>query len=190
MIDMEHEYHSFTVSVLDEIYQVTKTVDTAEVDNFVEEILRAEKVFFIAVGRVFLSLQCMAKRLSHLGIDCHVVGSITEKAITSKDLLVVASGSGESKVPVIISQIAKKHNAKVGLITSAEQSTIKSMADLCVHLKCPTKTNMQEGVKSIQPMSTLFDQSLHVFGDILSLIIQNRKSVHGHELWKYHANLE
>ncbi len=187
---MEHEYSKFTVSVLDEIYSVTKMVDTNEVDALVEEILRAEKVFFIAVGRVFLSLQCMAKRLSHLGIDCHVVGSVAEKAITPRDLLIVASGSGESKVPVTISQIAKKHNAKLALITSSEQSTIKSLADMCVHLKCPTKTNMQEGVKSIQPMSTLFDQSLHVFGDIVSLMIQGRKSIPGEELWKYHANLE
>ncbi len=184
------DYYKLGGAVLNEVASVINKVDLKEVDALVNEILAAEKVFFIAVGRVFLSLQCFAKRLAHLGINCEVVGSITEKAITDKDLLIVASGSGESAVPRSIAEKARKFNARIGIITSAKSSTIKSMSDFTVHLPCPTKTNPEEGVQSIQSMSTLFDQTLHIFGDIISLMIQNKKRLSKEELWKYHANLE
>ena len=165
------EYDNLSGTVLNEVAAVISSVDIGEVEKLVDGILMSDKVFFIAVGRVFLSLQCMAKRLSHLGIDAHVVGSITEKAITENDLLLVASGSGESIVPAEIAKKAKKLGVKIGLITSARSSTIKSIADLAVHLPCPTKNDPNYGVRSMQPMSTLFDQSLHVFGDIVAMMI-------------------
>jgi len=42
-----------------------------------------------------LALQCLGKRLGHLDIEVCVVGSVTEKPITERDVLLIASGSGE-----------------------------------------------------------------------------------------------
>lgn len=184
------KFHSLGKSILNEVMEVINRVNYKEVENLVDEILKAEKVFLIAVGRVFLSLQCLGKRLSHLGINVEIVGAITEKAITAKDLLIVASGSGESILPIAITKKARSFRARIGLITSARSSTIKSMSDFAIHLPCPTKLDTGLGVKSKQSMSTLFDQSLHIFGDIVAMIIQNRKALSDKKLWKYHANLE
>ena len=52
------------------------------------------------------------------------------------------------------------------------------------------KNDPNYGVKSEQPMSTLFDQALHIFGDVVSMIIQSEKGLTKEELWNYHANLE
>lgn len=184
------KYNSYGATILKEIDEVIKRVDFREAEKLVDEILAAEKIFMIGVGRVFLSLQCFGKRLAHLGIEVEVVGSTTEKAITNKDLLLVASGSGESIVPIEIAKKAQKLSAKIGLITSARSSTLKSMATFSVHLPCPTKNDPSFGVRSVQPMSTLFDQTLHIFGDTVAIMIQNRKNIPKEELWKYHANLE
>lgn len=173
-----------------EIREVMERVSEAEVETLIKEILRAEKVFLVAVGRVFLSLQCFGKRLNHLGINVQVVGSVTEKAITDKDLLLVVSGSGESIIPKVIAEKARKLGARIGIITAAPSSTIKGMADFAVHLPCPTKTNAPNVVQSMQPMSTLFDQSLHVFGDAVAMLIQEGKGLRNEDLWKNHANLE
>ena len=186
----ESDFHSLRNAINQEIGEVLGRVDGKEVERLVDEILDAEKVFFVAVGRVFLSLQCFAKRLAHLGIESHVVGSVNEKAITDKDLLIAASGSGESIMPVEIAKKARKFNARIGLITSARESTLKNLADFSVHLPCPTKNDPDYGVKSVQPMSTLFDQTLHIFGDIIAMVIQNERALSKEELWKYHANLE
>ena len=181
-----------TTQVLNEYneYSQFTKVDPKEVSSLIDEILKAEKIFVIGVGRVFLSLQCLAKRLAHFGFDVNLVGSVVEKRITDKDLLLVASGSGESKLPASIAKIARKYNARIALITSSKESTIKSMANVAVHLPCPTKTDYGYGVKSIQTMSTLFDQSLHLFGDIICLMLQKRTGKTNEDLKKYHANLE
>ena len=71
-------------------------ISDAQSEAFIEAILAADKVFFVGVGRVLLSLQAICKRFAHLGIGAHYVGEITEPAITDKDLLIVGSGSGES----------------------------------------------------------------------------------------------
>lgn len=177
-------------AVTDEIASVLQQVKPSEVTKMMTEIIRSDKIFVIGVGRVFLSLQCLAKRLAHFGFDINIVGSVVEKSITDKDLLLVASGSGESKLPVSIARIAKQYNARVGLITSSRSSTIKSMADVVVHLPSPTKTDMGYGVKSIQSMSTLFDQCLHIFGDVLCLMLQERTGQTNEDLKRRHANLE
>jgi 6-phospho-3-hexuloisomerase len=176
--------------IVAEVGAVMAQVDASEVERLASEILSAEKVFIFAVGRVFLSLQCFGKRLGHLGLDCQVVGAVNEKPITARDLLLVASGSGESKLPVQIAQIGRSKGARLGVITSARSSTLKTLCDFAVHLPCPTKNDPGYGVTSLQPMSTLFDQALHLFGDAVAMTIQQRKGIRNEDLWRYHANLE
>jgi 6-phospho-3-hexuloisomerase len=184
------DYQELAETITDEIAQVLKHVKPGEVNRLIQELVKADKVFVFAVGRVFLALHCFGKRLGHLGIDCQVVGAVNEKPIGSGDLLLIASGSGESKLPVEIARIGRSKEAALGLITSAGSSTISDISDFAVHLPCPTKNDAEQGVKSIQSMSTLFDQSLHVFGDVVAIMIQERKGLENEALWRYHANLE
>ena len=44
--------------------------------------------------------------------------------------------------------------------------------------------------KSIQPMSTLFDQVLHIYGDIISIEIIEKLKIDKFKILKNHANLE
>ena len=80
--------------VLSELRTSLESIDSEQVEQLLEAVLSARKVFFVGVGRVLLSLQAIAKRWAHLGIDTHFVGEITEPAITAEDLLIVGSGSG------------------------------------------------------------------------------------------------
>ena len=93
--------------VISEIQKSLFNVPDTQTKKLINEILKAKKVFLVAVGRVNLSLQCFGKRLSHLGIEVELVGSLTEKPATKKDLLLVASGSGESIVPLEVARKAK-----------------------------------------------------------------------------------
>ena len=185
-----NNYKELSKKIASEIGEVLSRVEPSEVELLIEEILKAEKIFIFGVGRVFLALKCFGKRLAQTGFDCQVVGSITEKPITAKDLIIIASGSGESKLPVEIARIAKSKGARLGLITSAGESTLKKMADFAVHLPCPTKVDAKTGVRTIQAMTVLFDQSLHIFGDVVSMLLQERKGIKNEDMWKFHANLE
>jgi ribulose-phosphate 3-epimerase len=183
-------YASNATQVVAEIRTVLERVNADEVEHLVGDLLAARRVFIHAVGRVLLSLECFGKRLNHLGIECHVVGAMDEPPIGPDDLMLIASGSGESKLPAEIARIAKSKGARLALVTSAGESTIKTLSDTVVHLPCPTKKEPKRGVPSIQLMSTLFDQALHLFGDAVAMLLQDRKRLAADDLWQRHANLE
>ena len=78
------KYKKINQNIIKEISNCLNAVDTKQTETLIEEILKAEKVFLTAVGRVNLSLQCFGKRLAHLGVNVELVGSLTEKPATKK----------------------------------------------------------------------------------------------------------
>lgn len=196
-----NNYKVNTNLIVGEIGNILSEVKVKQTDNLINQIILAERVFLVAIGRVNLSLQCFGKRLSHLGFKIELVGSLTEKPATKKDLLIVASGSGESIVPLHITKKAKKIGCKILHITSAKKSSIRKLANFVVELNAPTKKtksiikdslsdSASKTKNSIQPMSTLFDQALHIYGDIVSVQIIEKLQLNKINLWKNHANLE
>ena len=75
--DFGRKYSEACEAVTDEIKRALTSIDTASLEKLADEILKADQVFFVGVGRVLLSLQSVCKRLAHLGIKSHYVGEIT-----------------------------------------------------------------------------------------------------------------
>lgn len=176
--------------ILEEIDNALSNVKQEDIDSFIKLLDKSEKIFFIGVGRVMLSLEAFAKRLSHLGYNCHVVGDITEPAITNKDLLIVGSGSGNSIVPVGIAKKAKSLGATIVHIGSNTNGEIKEITDLMIRIPVRTKFYLEDEIESKQPMTSLFEQSLFIFGDIVCKSIIDSKNIDIKLLWEHHANLE
>lgn len=185
----EH-YEETIKTVLSELDAALGSVDHESVQKFVDAVLEADQVFFVGVGRVLLSLQSLCKRLAHLGIKTHYVGEITEPAITEHDLLVVGSGSGASLFPLGIAKKAKTCGAKIVHIGSNPNSEMKDIADFMVRVPVRTKQYLDDEIDSVQPMTSLFEQSLLLFGDIVAKMIIDERKIDMKGLWKYHANLE
>ena len=195
-------YQKNTSIIIDEISNTLLNIPQSQTHNLINQIIKANRIFLLAIGRVNLALQCFGKRLSHLGCKVELVGSLTEKPASKKDLLIVASGSGESIIPLHISKKAKSVGCKILHITSSKKSSIRNIADYVVELKAPTKIvskiKFKESLSdsasktklSIQPMSTLFDQALHIYGDIVSMQIIEKLRINKINLWKNHSNLE
>jgi len=184
------EFQKLKEGVCQEIRFVLGKVEEDEVEAFVGDILKANRLFFIGVGRVMLMLQAFAKRLKHLGLDSYVVGETTVPGIQKRDLLVAGSGSGETLTTVNVARLAKKHRARVALITSSSRATLKGLSDVSVRIPCPTKLRLPGEIPSKQPMTNLFEQSLLIFCDCVCMIIQDRLNVSEKEMWGVHANLE
>jgi 6-phospho-3-hexuloisomerase len=176
--------------ILDECGAVFRRINPASVNGLVEEILKADKVFLVGVGRVLIALQAAVKRFNHLGIPAFYVGQIDEPPITAKDLLIVGSGSGESIYPVAIAQKAQKIGARIVYIGSNPDSTIKQNSDLFVRIPVPSKVTVEDTVISQQPMTSLFEQCLFLLGDVLALMIMEKKKLEKNDLYLKHANLE
>jgi 6-phospho-3-hexuloisomerase len=184
------KYEDYVDIVLSELNKALREINPASVIMLKDAVLQADKVFFVGVGRVLLSLQAITKRLSHLGINAYYVGEITEPAITNNDLLVVGSGSGATIFPLAIAKKAKTIGVKVAHIGSNPNSEMKGIADFMVRIPVRTKFYLADEIESAQPMTSLFEQSLLLLGDILAKMIIDEKKLELKALWQYHANLE
>lgn len=189
-MSVEQKYTEACSRILDECTQMLARIDCNQTEQFIEMLCGARRVFFIGVGRVMLSLEAMAKRLAHLGIETHVVGDINEPAFGTEDLLVVASGSGESIVPVAIAKKAKSIGGKIVHIGSNPTGTVAQLADLQVRIPAQTKLALPDEFVSKQAMTSLFEQTLLLYGDAVAAVIIDSKGLDIHALWDTHANLE
>lgn len=191
MADFQERYEQASSQVLGELKTTLGSVNPAELERLAEEILKADQVFFVGVGRVLLALQCVCKRLAHLGIRTHYVGEITEPAITKNDLLIVGSGSGGSLFPLGIAKKARTAvDCKIVHIGSNPNSEMKDIADFMVRIPVRTKNYLEDEIASCQPMTSLFEQSVLLIGDVLAKMIVEQKNLDMKSLWQYHANLE
>lgn len=191
MSEFAKQYQDTCASVLDELKRTLDSIDPASVEKLAQAILEADQVFFVGVGRVLLSLQCVCKRLAHLGIKAHYVGEITEPAITKNDLLIVGSGSGASLFPLGIAKKARSAvDCKIVHIGSNPNSEMKDIADFMVRIPVRTKFYLEDEIDSCQIMTSLFEQSVLLLGDILAKIIVEQRQLDMKALWQYHANLE
>ena len=189
-MDSQFSYESERDTVLNELRVSLGSIDSVQVEKLVDAVLKADRVFFVGVGRVLLSLQATAKRWAHIGIDAHCVGEITEPAITDRDLLIVGSGSGATLFPAGIAQKAHEIGAKIVHIGSNPNSGLKDIAELMVRIPVRTKYYLEDEIDSAQPMTSLFEQSLLLLGDIIAKMIIDRKNLDMKSLWRHHANLE
>ena len=191
MSDFTERYEIASKEVTDELERTLGSINAEELERLSDEILKADQVFFVGVGRVMLALECMCKRFAHLGIKAHCVGEITEPAITKNDLLIVGSGSGGSLFPLGIARKARQTvDCTIVHIGSNPNSEMKDIADFMVRIPVRTKLYLEDEIDSCQPMTSLFEQSVLLVGDILAKIIIEQRNLDMKALWQYHANLE
>jgi 6-phospho-3-hexuloisomerase len=86
---------------------------------------------------------------------------------------------------------ARQLGAPIALVTASPQSSIGKLADVVVRLPAPTpKGSAVQAPPSIQPMGTLFEQSLLLLLDLVVLRLMERKGVDSRAMFSRHANLE
>lgn len=176
--------------ILNEIDQVLSSVDNEQAKKLIEEIVRAKKIVTVGAGRVGMAIRGFAMRLGHLGLNAWMIGDATVPGIGEGDLLLVSSGSGETQTIFDLVETAKKNKVRIVLVTGNPESRMGKLADVIVQIKAPSKTKAVEGFTSIQPMTTLNEQSLGIFFDALVLDLMEKMGETHDTMWARHSNLE
>ncbi len=184
------DYPAVCVLVLDELCASLDAIKPDEVERLIEAVLKARRVFFVGTGRTLFSLQAIAKRWAHLGIDAHMVGEVAEPAFSADDLLIAGSGSGRTMLPVGIAKKASAIGARVVYIGSNPDSPLRDSADFMVRIPVRTRVELGDEIVSRQPLASLFEQTLLLLGDIVAKMLIDRQGLDMTKLWQYHANLE
>ena len=176
--------------ILSELDHALKTSDFTDLPDFVAKISQASNIVVFGAGRVGLMMKTFAMRLNHLGLNSYFLGEINLPATGKGDLLVIGSGSGNTASIVSITQIAQSKGLDVICITANLQSKIAGLSSSLIYLNCQTKESVAEPKLSIQPMTTIFEQSLLIFLDALVLKLMEALDENSESMSKRHNVIE
>lgn len=183
--------HEYAEVVVNELHQTLSRIDSEKANEFTDLVINAKEVFCAGAGRSGFQVKGFAMRLMHMGAASYVVGETCTPNIREDGLLVICSGSGETKSLVNHATKAKEVGAKIALVTINPESTIAKMADVVIEIPAPSPKSAKQGdVISIQPMGSLFEQSEGIFLDIVIRILMDKKHMDSDTMFGRHANME
>lgn len=111
------------------VAEALSKIDPAQVDALAKAIAKANRVFVSGWGRAGNVAGILGMDMSQIGKVVFRVGDNNTPSIHEGDILLVVSGSGNTKTISIIAKEAKDFGATVGLISTSEQSIIGEIAD-------------------------------------------------------------
>ncbi|MDT2047547.1 6-phospho-3-hexuloisomerase [Priestia aryabhattai] len=176
--------------IVDELTQTTVHISDNEAEQLVNSIIEAKRVFVTGSGRSGLMGKSFAMRMMHMGIDAYVIGETITSTFTKDDLLILGSGSGETKTLIPVAEKAKEIGGKVSVVTISPESTLGMLADFTIKLPGAKKDQTNSDYQTVQPMGSLFEQTLLLFYDALILRFMEKKDLDTHKMYGKHANLE
>lgn len=177
--------------VLNEIERTVKNISVSEQEALADKILNANSIFIAGVGRSGMMAGCFAMRLMHMGLNVYRVGEVVTPAIQKGDLLIIASGSGTTGSLVHMAEKACRIGAEVATVTIYPEAEIGKLSSVSVCIHAPTsKSDVDTGIRSVQPMGSLFEQSLLICLDYIVKILMEKKKITGEQMFLRHANLE
>ncbi|CUH94923.1 hypothetical protein P22_0992 [Propionispora sp. 2/2-37] len=176
--------------ILRELEQTLERVAQKPTEVLTEAILQANRIFLAGAGRSGLMARAFAMRLMHMGFTVSVVGETVTPALGRQDLLLLASGSGETGSLVSMANKCKAIQAKLAVITIVPQSTIGRMADVVIEIPASIKENNGGNRTSLQPMGSLFEQTLLLLTDTVILKLMELRKIQADAMFGRHANLE
>ena len=174
-----------------ELERTLAAISADDVERLVDLVLGARRVFVAGAGRSGLAVKAFAMRLMHLGFEAHVVGETATPGMGADDLLLIGSGSGETGSLVAMAEKVRQLGGRLALVTIVADSRIGQLAEVVVSIPAPSpKARVDHGVASIQPMGSLFEQSLLIVLDVIVLRLMEQKGVGSAAMFERHANLE
>ena len=117
-------------------------------------------------------------RLMHLGFRSYVVGDTITPAFSENDLLIIGSGSGETRTLISIAIKAKEIGGKITLISTREKSTLSKLScDTIIIPAYTDKVDEPSQRKPLLPGGSLFEEALLVLLDSVVLPLSEVHSI-------------
>ncbi|PCK20712.1 6-phospho-3-hexuloisomerase [Bacillus pumilus] len=180
----------YVKAILSELSEHSLAFQDEGAERLVTSILAARKVFVAGAGRSGLMGKSFAMRLTHIGIEAYVIGETNTPSFTEKDLLIVGTGSGQTETLLVLAKKARAIGGKIASFTLSAESPIADLSDEVILLSGAPKDQHEGSHHTIQPMGSLFEQSLLLMYDAVILRLMEMEQLDTHTMYGHHANLE
>ena len=191
--DNQERFYNTMLELASQVKINSETIKIYDVLSTIELILQLHKsksrIFIYDAGRSGFIGRCFAQRLMHLGIkSCFVSDAVTYQ-YTSKNLLILVSGSGETTSTVAIAKKAKEIGGKVVSLCNNPKSTIGKLSDYVIEIKGKSK-DVALTQETLAPYTSLFDISALAVLDSIGSTLMNKLSLNEEDIDKRHASIE
>ena len=175
--------------ILNELNDTLTKISDEEINNAICLINNSSKIFFHALGRAGFMGKSFIMRLMHMGKETYVLGETNTPNFESNDLLIICFGSGETAQFIQLAKKAQSLGGKVLAFTGTPKSTLDKLSDCSIIIPAPSKKQKDNDFYSVQPMASLFEQSVLLTGDTIILTMMEQ-GPNGNEMFHRHSNLE
>lgn len=181
-----------SAAITAELRQTLSHISDVQADTLAQKICTAPRIFLAGAGRSLLMIRACAMRLMQLGFTVYVPGEVVTPSIQKGDLLILASGSGETATVALMAQKAKAVGAELALITIVPDSTIGRLADLVIPVEATSTKVAENKQASIQLGGSLFELAVLLLLEAVVMLVVDKKGITDPNglLMKNHANLE
>ena len=162
--------------IVKELQEACDGYDETNDAPIIESIMHSGKIFIAGAGR------------TGLGFCAYVIGDTEMIAAKAGDLLLIGSGSGETKTLRVYMEKAKQLGMKTVVFTCNRESALAREAKFSCVIRAQSK--FQDGRISVQPMGSLFEQQLLLLTDCITLELARRMNIDFEQLKNRHSNLE
>ncbi len=183
-------FNETSTAIVEELSQVIGRISSREVVDLRKAIVSAQRVVVIGVGREGLAARAFTMRLGHLGIDAHWVWDDTTPPVGEGDLMVAVSGSGAIGHIDYVTGRAQTAGARLAVVTADPQGVTARKADLVLAVPAAAFLSSSDMVPSIQPMGSLFEQSVWLTFDCIILELEQCLGLSHADLVARHRNVE
>ncbi|MBP1927946.1 6-phospho-3-hexuloisomerase [Methanolinea mesophila] len=198
---VDHRVQDMMRLMSSKIKKIADSLSDEEITRFLDEILKARRIYVMGAGRSGLVAKAFAMRLMHLGFQAYVVGETITPAMKQGDLMVVFSGSGKTKTVADIAETAKDIGGRLALISSDKSSKIAQISDSVVIIESQRDAvkddtaefeirQMMGEHKSFAPLGTIFETASMVFADAIISRLMEITRMEEKDLKTRHANIE
>lgn len=145
------------------------------------------RVFIAAAGRSKMVANMFAMRLMHCGLNVQVVGETTTTQINKFDMLLLVSGSGETKQLINFAEKADEVGSDILLVTASPTSTLRYVADEIFQIGPSSRVLSPD--KNL-PLGSRFELSTMIFFETVILNFMEQLKLTEDNLRNCHTNLE
>ncbi len=190
-MDTAVRYEELSKAILEEHRLAFVKQDLKEVNNLMNAIEGANRIFVMGVGREGIASRAFAMRLMHLGKEVHWIWDDTTPGMTKGDLFIATNGSGKiGHIHYVVEQ-AKKTGAEIAVVTGSPNEITPRLADYVLFVPASVFNGTDDrAVPSIQPMGNLFEQHLFMLFDIIVMLLEEKLQISHEDMEDRHRNVE
>ena len=197
------------------VAETLSKVDPAQIEEIASAIAESKRVFTAGWGRAGNIVRILGMDMSQIGMLVYCVGDNGTPSIHPGDILLIHSGSGNTKTIAVIAQQAKEQGAKVALISGAapEDSVMGKIADINVTVprlkkndfRPPVNKNVKNkglgermdwGLTDEQREQMAYDdvtgyyESAFALNEVIRKVVMEKIGAKTEDIMYYHNNLE